>query len=59
MTRALRQEVIKEMLNRVPMGRLGSAAEVASCVQFLASSDASYITGRNICVDGGFFMGAM
>lgn len=38
---------------RVPMGRLGQADEVASIVAFLASDEASYVTGANYTVDGG------
>ncbi|MEM1268271.1 MAG: SDR family oxidoreductase [Pseudomonadota bacterium] len=38
---------------RIPMGRYGSVEEVAGLVSFLASEDASYITGQNIRVDGG------
>ncbi len=39
--------------SKVPLGRLGSAAEVASAVLFLASPEAAYITGQNLVVDGG------
>jgi NAD(P)-dependent dehydrogenase (short-subunit alcohol dehydrogenase family) len=38
---------------RVPMGRIGRAEEVASAVAFLASEDASFITGVELNVDGG------
>ena len=38
---------------RIPMGRYGTAAEVSSLIAYLASRDASYITGQNIRIDGG------
>ena len=39
--------------NAVPLGRLGSADDVAECAMFLASDAAGYITGQNIAIDGG------
>jgi NAD(P)-dependent dehydrogenase (short-subunit alcohol dehydrogenase family) len=39
--------------SRIPMGRYGSVNEIASAVRFLLSSDAGYITGQNLRVDGG------
>jgi NAD(P)-dependent dehydrogenase (short-subunit alcohol dehydrogenase family) len=46
-------EFAKEMLTKVPMKRFGQPEEVAGAVAFLASQDASYITGVEINVDGG------
>jgi NAD(P)-dependent dehydrogenase (short-subunit alcohol dehydrogenase family) len=40
--------------NIVPLGRLGAPDEVARAVVFLASDDASYVTGVELFVDGGF-----
>lgn len=44
---------IQAMAPRIPLGRLGSEAELSSAVAFLASPEASYITGQIIYVDGG------
>ncbi|MDT0634527.1 glucose 1-dehydrogenase [Spectribacter hydrogenoxidans] len=41
------------LMQRVPMGRLGEPTEVANAVAFLASDEASFITGADLCVDGG------
>jgi NAD(P)-dependent dehydrogenase (short-subunit alcohol dehydrogenase family) len=43
----------KNIVNTVPMGRMGSSDEVAKAVSFLASDDSSYITGIELFVDGG------
>ena len=44
----------KAMTEKVPMGRIGSVDEVAHAVLFMASDDASYITGAELVVDGGY-----
>jgi NAD(P)-dependent dehydrogenase (short-subunit alcohol dehydrogenase family) len=44
----------KTISTSVPLGRLGTADEVARAVVFLASDDSSYITGTELFVDGGF-----
>jgi 3-oxoacyl-[acyl-carrier protein] reductase len=46
-------EFIKGMEDAIPLGRLGSSRDVANAFLFLASDDASYITGTTIVVDGG------
>jgi len=47
-------EVYEEFFNRNPMGRMGTPEEVANAAAFLASPAASFITGTNLIVDGGF-----
>jgi NAD(P)-dependent dehydrogenase (short-subunit alcohol dehydrogenase family) len=42
------------MTKRIPLGRTGEVDEVANAVLFLASDEASYITGTELVVDGGF-----
>lgn len=46
-------EARNKILSRTPIGRIGEASEVAAVAAFLASDDASYITGQTIYVDGG------
>jgi NAD(P)-dependent dehydrogenase (short-subunit alcohol dehydrogenase family) len=48
------EEFVKDVVSKVPMKRIGQPHEIAGAVAFLASSDASYITGAEIPVDGGF-----
>lgn len=45
---------LRDILQKIPLGRLGSAMEVARAVLFLASEDSSYITGTSLIVDGGY-----
>jgi NAD(P)-dependent dehydrogenase (short-subunit alcohol dehydrogenase family) len=52
-TIATDREAKRRVLSRTPLGRIGGAEEVASVAAFLASDDASYITGQVIYVDGG------
>ena len=57
MTRALDERIQQGALEFIPAKRVGTAAEVAGVVSFLASEDASYIAGAVIPVDGGMGMG--
>jgi NAD(P)-dependent dehydrogenase (short-subunit alcohol dehydrogenase family) len=50
-------EVRRARESKVPLGRLGRAEDVAKAVLFLASEEASYVTGQNLLVDGGVTMG--
>lgn len=56
MTRDLPEEQRTALTSQIPLGRLGSAAEVAAAVVFLASPAAAYITGETIHVNGGMYM---
>ena len=53
MVEDLSDEKRKQILDRIPMGRFGSAEEVAETVVFLSSDGAGYITGQVITIDGG------
>jgi len=56
MTRALAERAQGDWLSRIPLGRLGTPADVAAAVCFLASDEASYITGQVLAVNGGLYM---
>jgi 3-oxoacyl-[acyl-carrier protein] reductase len=56
MTAALDSTMRSHMLDRIPLGTLGQAADIAGAVAFLASPSANYITGHTLHVNGGMYM---
>lgn len=56
MTSGLSDEIKNAIHAKIPLERTGTAEEIASAVAFLASTEAGYITGQVLCVDGGIVM---
>lgn len=56
MTAVLPEERRQHILTQVPLGRIGKPEDIAGAVKFLASEDASYITGQVLAVNGGMYM---
>jgi len=56
MVRAVPPEVLQKIIARIPVGRLGRAADIARGVAFLTSDDADFITGSTISINGGQHM---
>ncbi len=56
MTKALPEAARQSLLQKIPLGRLGQADEVAAVVAFLASPKAAYVTGETLNVNGGMYM---
>ncbi len=57
MTAGLADDLKKEALKMIPLGRIGTPEDVASAAAFLASEESSYITGHVLSVNGGMLMG--
>jgi len=57
MTDPLSDAVKQQLLARIPLGRMGTDAEIAAAIVFLASDEAAYITGAVLDVNGGLRMG--
>lgn len=56
MTSHMTEAMKTQLLSGIPLGRTGQSAEIASAVAFLASSEASYVTGQVLRVNGGLYM---
>ena len=56
MVQAVPQKVMDAIVGAIPVGRLGTAQEIAACVAFLARDDASFITGTTLTVNGGQYI---
>ena len=59
LTRSLPEEARRRRTERIPIGRFGEAEEVAKAALFLASDDASFVTGHTLAVDGGYLAGGL
>jgi len=56
MTETLPEDVKSSMLSQIPLAKLGQPEDIAKAVVFLASDDASYMTGQTLHIDGGMYM---
>lgn len=56
MTEELDERMVASLLDAVPIGRMAQPHEIAAAVAFLASGDASYITGASLAINGGMYM---
>jgi 3-oxoacyl-[acyl-carrier protein] reductase len=54
MIKTVPEKVLNAVIERTPLGRLGSPEDVANAYLFLASDEASFITGAVLSVDGGY-----
>ena len=56
MVKAIKPEILKSIVDGIPMGRLADPQEIAGLVAYLSSDEAGYITGSNISINGGLHM---
>ena len=57
MTAKLNDDQRSKIIEKIPMGRMGAGSDISSLALFLASNESSYITGQNIHVNGGMYLG--
>ncbi len=58
MTAAIKPEALEKIKAQIPLGRMGTPAEIARVVTFLCADESAYLTGVNIPVNGGLFISA-
>ena len=56
MVKAVREDILKQIVTNIPVGRLGEPEEIARAVLFLVADEASFITGETISINGGQYM---
>jgi 3-oxoacyl-[acyl-carrier protein] reductase len=56
MVQVLGEDVLQQLAEETPIGRLGTAEDIAAAVAFLVSDKASFITGQVLTADGGFIL---
>ena len=56
MTKGISDEVKKQALDQIPLGRFGSTKEISNLIKFLISDESLYITGQTIHINGGLYM---
>jgi len=57
MVAAIREDILESIIEQIPMGRLASVTEIADAVAFLAAKESAYITGTELAVNGGLWLG--
>jgi acetoacetyl-CoA reductase len=56
MVKKVKDEILQKIIGQIPVNRLGNPEEIAAAVAYLASEDAGFITGSNLCINGGQHM---
>lgn len=56
MLKSMKPEVLQDIIQKIPVGRLGQPEEIAASVEFLAAKESAFITGANLDINGGQYM---